>query len=143
MKRLSLILMISCLVVPSAFAGPACRSDTTKGSWVYTCEGLLPGPQLTPTRMLGHCTANRTADWNCEGTVNLGGQIIPQQLTGQANNLPNCTGKISYQHTLGGASAGSLDIQFVIHDSGNAIHGLPVNSGGVLACTLRRINANN
>jgi len=71
--------------------------------------------------------------------VNLGGTILPQILQGVATNLPNCTGTISYAHTLGGVSAGVLDIRFVIHDGGQAISGLPVNSGGVLSCSLKRI----
>jgi hypothetical protein len=134
----STILVVLAIASPS-FAATPCTPQTTRGSWMYTCEGSLPAPTPTPTRMLGNCTSSKSAAWNCTGTVNLGGQILPQTLQGVATNLPNCTGTISYAHTLGGAPAGMLDIRFVIHDGGNAISGLPVNSGGVLSCALRRI----
>ena len=124
----------------SAFAGTKCEQDTTQGTWVYVCEGSLPTPTQTPTRILGRCASTKQAFWSCEGTVNLGGQIIAQSLRGQANNLPNCTGTISYAQTLGGAPAGTLDIQYVISEKGDVINGLPVNSGGVLSCSLRRID---
>ena len=124
----------------STFAGSRCEQDTTEGTWMYTCEGSLPAPTQTSTRILGRCTTSKQAIWSCEGTVNLGGQIIAQSLRGQANNVPNCTGTISYAQTLGGAPAGSLDIQYVIFDKGDAISGLPVNSGGILSCSLRRID---
>lgn len=141
MKKRSFATLALCVAACSVSATTTCTPQTTRGAWVYTCEGSLPTPQPTPTRMLGRCSSSKTAYWSCEGTVNLGGQILPQLLSGQANNLPNCTGTISYTHTLGGASAGVLDIQYVIHDRGDAIQGLPVNSGGVLACSLRRIDA--
>ncbi len=65
-------------------------------------------------------------------------------LTGRPNarvpRLPFRPGHtISYTHTLGGAPAGTLDIEYVIADGGRSISGLAVNSGGVLSCSLRRI----
>lgn len=140
MKMRTLLSLGLWTVAFGAQAAPTCTPHTTRGAWVYTCEGSLPSPQPTPTRMLGRCNSSKSAYWTCEGTVNLGGQILPQLLSGQADNQPDCTGTISYVHTLGGAPAGLLDIRYVIHDRGNAIQGLPVNSGGVLACTLRRID---
>jgi hypothetical protein len=71
--------------------------------------------------------------------VNLGGQIVTQGLRGQANTQQNCTGRISYVQTLGGAPAGNLDINYVIHSKADAISGLPTNTGGVLSCSLHRI----
>lgn len=127
---------------PLASAAPPCTQQSTWGAWMYTCEGLLPGPPagaLTPTRILGTCSASRSAYWTCEGTVNLGGLIVSQGLVGQANNHANCTGTISYEQTLGGAPAGLLDIRYVVHDGADAISGLPVNPGVVLSCSLRRI----
>lgn len=75
--------------------------------------------------------------------MNLGGQIVSQTLQGQANTLPNCTGTISYAQALGGQYIGQLDIQYVLSDGGDAISGLPVNSGGVLSCSLKRISKGN
>jgi hypothetical protein len=33
-----------------------------------------------------------------------------------------------------------IDIDYVILDDGSTLWGLPLNSGGVLACTLRRVS---
>jgi hypothetical protein len=106
---------------------------------MYTCEGTLPTPAQTATRILGSCTASKTGYFNCSGTVNLGGQILSQGLQGQATTLPNCTGTISYTQTVAGYPAPNLDINYVVTESGGAINGLPTNSGGVLSCSLKRI----
>lgn len=132
--------VVLCVAASSALAtNPLCNQHTTEGSWMYTCEGTLPAPAQTSTRILGSCKSSRSGFFSCHGTVNLGGQIISQGLEGQANTLPNCTGTISYDQMLGGAYAGKLDIQYVIYGDGNSISGLPVNSGGVLSCSLKRI----
>lgn len=117
-----------------------CNAATTTGAWVYTCEGTLPAPTQTNTRILGNCTASRTGYFSCTGTVNLGGQILSQGLNGQATTLQNCTGTISYAQTVGGYPAPNLDITYVVSQVGGVINGLPTNSGGVLACTLKRID---
>jgi len=130
-------------MVPSAFAAPACDQRTTAGTWMARCEGELPAPTPTPARSLITCVASRDAFWKCSGTVNLGGMIIPQTVQGQAQNNPDCTGVIHYEQTLGGQPAPPLDINYVILDGGDTIWGLPLNSGGVLACTLRRVSPGN
>jgi hypothetical protein len=132
--------LILCASASSALAAPACNQQMTRGSWVATCEGTLPTPSPTPTRILGTCDTSKSAYWTCEAKVNLGGQIIPQTLQGQAYNNADCTGFISYTQTLNGQPAGTLDIDYVISEGGNAINGLPLNSGGVLACSLKRIS---
>jgi hypothetical protein len=139
MNRSSYAAFALCAFATSAFASQKCDQETTQGTWAYTCEGTLPVPSQTATRLLGRCTASRSGFWDCEGSANLGGQILPQVLHGQATNFPNCTGKISYVQTIAGAPAGTLDINYVIHSKGDAISGLPTNSGGVLSCSLHRI----
>jgi hypothetical protein len=124
--------------VPASAAAP-CAAHTTRGTWMYTCEGTLPAPTQTATRILGNCTASKTGYFTCTGTVNLGGQILSQGLQGQATTLPNCTGTISYMQTVAGYPAPNLDINYVVTEGGSAINGLPTNSGGVLSCSLKRI----
>jgi hypothetical protein len=127
----------------STHASRPCAADTTRGNWVYTCEGTLPGPPAgaqTDTRILGTCTASRTGVFTCTGTVNLGGLILPQGLQGQAVTQPSCRGTISYTQTIGGAPAPNLDIEYVVSEGGDVINGLPTSSGGVLSCSLRRID---
>ena len=122
-----------------AIAAPQCTQQTTRGYWGFTCEGELPAGGAS-LRSLGTCTASRVGFWDCKATVNLGGQIVPQELHGQAQNNADCTGKIIYEQSLGGQPVGQLEINYVIFDHGDAIKGLPTTSGGVLACSLKRIN---
>jgi hypothetical protein len=135
-----LIALILGASATSAVADTACNLQTTRGSWVYTCEGTLPVPSPTNTRMLGTCLASRTGYWSCNGNVNLGGQIIPQKLDGQASIKADCTGFISYSQTLGGSPGPTLEIDYVVSEGGNSINGLPVSSGGVVSCSLKRIS---
>jgi hypothetical protein len=142
---LRLTATLFCAHAATAFAAPdpaarPCTAATTKGSWVYTCEGTLPAPAQTNTRILGSCTASKTGYFSCTGTVNLGGLILSQGLNGQATTLPNCTGTISYTQTVGGSPAPNLDINYVVSEAGGAISGLPTNAGGVLSCSLKRID---
>jgi hypothetical protein len=55
-------------------------------------------------------------------------------------NNADCTGTISYANTVGGSlQPNPLAIDYVIFDQGDSIKGLPTNSGGVLACSLKRM----
>jgi len=132
-----LVISLECCV---AQAAPSCTPQTTRGYWVYTCEGQLPVPAMTPTRLLGTCNTSRSGYWTCDGSINLGGVVLPQSLVGQANNQADCTGMITYANVVGGQPAGTLDIDYVILNGGGTIKGLPTNSGGVLACSLERID---
>jgi hypothetical protein len=142
MHKQLLVGLILCAGVSSAFAAPACNQQTTRGSWVYICEGTIPTApgESASARILGTCNASRLGFFNCTGYVNLGDGPIPQTLQGQANNNADCTGTISYTQTLGGAPAGTLDIDYVVSEGGTAINGLPVNPGALLSCTLKRID---
>ncbi|MEP7183383.1 MAG: hypothetical protein ABI886_14465 [Betaproteobacteria bacterium] len=123
--------------ISSALAGPQCNQQTTRGNYAFACEGELP--RGVPTRSLGTCTAGKSGDISCKGYANLGGQIVTQELHGQANNNADCTGTVTYANTINGQPAGVLEVQYVILDGGDTLKGLPTNSGGVLACILNRM----
>ena len=142
MKCHACVASVLSLLMSPAFGGSSCDQRTTTGAWMFRCEGELPVPDPTAARSLGTCTATRDAFWNCTGDVNLGGAIIAQTFQGQAHNNADCTGTIHYEQTLGGQPAPALDINYLILDGGDTIWGLPLNSGGVLTCTLRRLSAN-
>jgi len=143
MRKSMLIVMPLCFFAGSAIAGEHCNQQTTRGFWAYTCDGYLApaaGAALQPARILGTCNTTRTAHWDCEGSVNLGGQILPQGLHGQADNNDNCTGTITYAQTIFGQPAPDLNIRYVILDDGDKIKGLPVDPGQVLSCVLDRMS---
>ena len=136
MKLNNVILIGMALLTSPALAAPACTQQLR--TWAFKCEGELPVG--VPTRSLGTCVTSKEAYWRCTGQANAGGTILQQELQGQASNYADCTGNIVYDQKINGAPAGQLDINYVIVDNGNAIWGLPLNSGGVLACTLKRMD---
>jgi hypothetical protein len=143
-KSMLAVLPLFCLALP-AIAGPQCTPKTTRGTWEYTCEGFLAptqGAPLAASRLLGTCTASESGYFDCLGSFNIGGFVGQQvqTLRGQANTNEDCTGTISYQQTVFGQMAPNLDIQYVVWDDGDRISGLPVNSGGVLSCSLHRMS---
>ena len=139
MKRYATaVLVVAASLALPVHAGPSCSQHTTVGSWAFKCEGEVPIG--VATRSLGTCTATRDAFWRCAGQINAGGTILQQEVQGQAHNNSDCTGTIVYDQKINGAPAGQLSINYVILDHGDEIWGLPLNSGGVLACTLRRIS---
>jgi hypothetical protein len=134
------LLISATLLALPAWAERPCTAELTKGRWMYSCEGTLPAPEQTNTRILGFCEAKPNGHFSCNGTANLGGNILSQGLEGLALTERSCRGTISYAQTINGVYVGQLDIQYVVSEGGKAIDGLPVNSGGVLACKLRRID---
>ncbi len=136
MRTSLIVLLATALSTTAAIAAPECKQQTTRGHWMYTCEGDLGAP----ARALGTCAASPTAFWQCSGRVNVGGGIHQQTFVGQAHNNEDCTGTITYTTTFDGQPSGLLDIEYVIYEHGSAIKGLPLNSGGVLACSLNRIS---
>ena len=139
MNKRSMAVLVLSSFASAAMASPRCDQETLQGSWVYTCEGTIPAPTQTAARLLGRCTASRTGYFNCEGNFNLGGSVLANTLQGQSNTNANCTGRIVYSVTLAGKPAAPLDIQYVVSERGDAINGLPTNTGGVLSCRLARI----
>ena len=70
-KRLLISVGLCALMSPSFADGGSragCSAQTTRGTWVYTCEGTLPAPAQTATRILGRCSASRAGYFNCLGT---------------------------------------------------------------------------
>jgi len=138
--RISLLLFgLFVADISSVHAAPQCSQQTTRGTWVYSCEGEVPVPGA-PARMLGTCIASPSAFWSCSGYINVGRTILKQEFLGQAHNNDDCTGTITYAVKVNGQPASSLDVQYVVFDGGDSIKGLPTNSGGVLACSLNRMN---
>lgn len=132
-------------VATPVLAAPNCTQQTTKGYWEFTCDGYLtpppPAPStLVPSKFLLTCNASKTAYWDCDGTVNMGGTILQQAAHGQATNNKDCTGTITYTQTIFGQPAPDLNIRYVIRDNGDTINGLPVDPGQVLACVGHRIS---
>jgi hypothetical protein len=146
MKKSILIALGSCFVTLPAIAAQHCTQETTRGTWEYTCEGLLSpavGVPLQPTRLLGTCSASSTAHWDCLGSANIGGFVVDQGqvLRGDAVNNRDCTGEITYaDYIFGTRQPDDIVIRYVIRDNGDKINGLPISPNQVLSCVLNRMS---
>jgi hypothetical protein len=150
MRTSILLFAILGMVAAPAMAGKDnCSPEMTRGYWAFSCEGYataLPpaDPALLPARFFGTCDADRTAYFDCEGTYNVGGQIIPVIALGQGATDKDCTGTITYNEFVGPQQIGQLTIRYTVLDGGDTIWGLPVAnappSPQVLSCNLRRIS---
>lgn len=133
---------------PAMASTGTCSPDTIQGFWAFNCDGhatALPpaAPSLLPMRFFGTCGADRTEFINCEGTLNVGGQVVPVTLSGQANTKHDCTGTITYDEFMGGSPIGQLLIRYTVLDGGDTIWGTPLASvpasPQVFSCHLRRV----
>jgi hypothetical protein len=142
MNRSTVAVVGALFVSQGLSAAPTCTTATTaNSSYVATCQGQLspaPGVPMQPASLIATCTSSATNVFNCIGFVNVGGSVLQQQLSGQANQFDNCFGTIAYKQTLNGGPAPDLHITYIVTENGNTIYGLPYDQGQVLSCTLRR-----
>jgi hypothetical protein len=118
-----------------------CSPSTNVGKYIVVCDGYLtPGPNapLTPARVLSVGSSNFAGEINATGTVNIGGVIVTQQVTGTEKVNSDCTGTVTYSQTINGQRAGSISFTFVISENGNRIDGLSTDPGSVPSCVLTR-----
>jgi hypothetical protein len=118
-----------------------CSTSTTAGKYLVVCDGYLtPGPNapLTPAKVLSVGTSNFAGEVNATGTVNIGGQVVTQQVTGTEKVNPDCTGSITYSQTINGQRGPSISFTFVISENGNRLDGLSTDPGSALSCVLTR-----
>jgi len=144
-----LIAILGMAAAPAMADSNNCSPQMTKGYWAFSCEGYATPPSaaaqtLLPARFFGTCDADRTAFFDCEGTYNVGGQVVPVTALGQGTTDRDCTGTITYNEFIGPNKIGELTIRYTVLDGGDTIWGLPVGnapaSPQVLSCNLRRIS---
>ena len=118
-------------------AADSCSTSTTVGKYIVVCDGYLtPGPNapLTPAKVLSVGSSNFAGEINATGTVNIGGVIVTQQVTGTEKVNSDCTGSVTYSQTINGQRAGSISFTFVVSENGNRIDGLATDPGSALSC---------
>jgi hypothetical protein len=127
---------------PTAYAqsGPFCTNNAIAGTYAFTCSGWIaagPGGTLVPMMQVGVAVGDADGNWSGVGTVNIGGQTIPNaSLIGKTNVKSDCTGNIIYNKS----TAGELNINYVANLKTDQIFGLIINPGTVASCTLHRMN---
>jgi hypothetical protein len=142
--RTSLLVAGLCLLFSKSStltAADFCSTSTTVGKYLVVCDGYLtPGPNapLTPAKVLSVGSSNFAGEINATGTVNIGGQVVTQQVTGTEKVNSDCTGSVTYSQTINGQRAGSISFTFVVSENGNRIDGLSTDAGSALSCVLTR-----
>jgi hypothetical protein len=125
----------------SSQAQQACSPQTTVGRYVLVCDGLLsPGPNipLLPAKGLGAVVADDSGFFTGGATLNVGGTVLQQEVSGQEHLNADCTGTITYTQKIFGQPAPDLHIAFIVADHGDTIDGLVVDPNAVFSCKLRR-----
>jgi hypothetical protein len=123
-----------------AQSGPACTNNAIAGTYSFTCSGWIaagPSGPFLPMMQVGVATGDAAGNWSGVGTVNVGGQTIPNaSLIGKTNVNSDCTGNIVYNK----GTAAELNINYVANLKTDQIFGLVINPGTVASCTLNRMS---
>ena len=134
-------LLLLCGTGSKLAAADYCSPSTTVGKYIVVCDGYLtpvPNAPLTPAKVLSVGSSNFAGEINATGTVNIGGVIVTQQMTGTEKVNSDCTGSVTYNQTINGQQAGSISFTFVVSENGNRIDGLSTDPGSALSCVLTR-----
>lgn len=133
-------------VPPATLITEGCFAETTRGYWAFACDGYVAptvDDPLVPAHFFGTCLADRSAYFECRGTLNVGGAVEPLViLKGKGTTNEDCTGTITYDQSLpDGTPRGRLPVRYLVLDGGSTIWGRAVDetSPKVLSCSLRRI----
>ena len=138
MKMSTLIVAVLSCGTSFAIAAPQCTQQTTRGNWGFTCEGELPAGGAS-LRSLGTCTASLSVTANkktVSGTREAIVVVYEGAVDARIGTFRLQADKLS---VFDGRNLIVADGN-VVFDQGDVIKGLPTNSGGVLACSLKRIN---
>lgn len=115
----------------------ACSNRSAKGLYGYSCTGYVAGQ---PFAAYGVVAGDGKGQWNGKGTVSLNGTILPwthnTRPTEPASVNSDCTGKVTYEVTMGGQSAPDAHFDFVIVDDGREVKGFPADPGYAATCQL-------
>ena len=133
----TLIVFIAGVAAAQQAPQNACSNRSAKGLYGYSCTGYVGGQ---PFAAYGVVASDGKGQWNGKGTVSLNGTILPwthnTRPTEPALVNLDCTGKVTYEVTMGGQSAPDAHFDFVIVDDGREVKGFPADPGYAATCQL-------
>ena len=144
MKKISTYLILT--LAATVLAGTAnaqynsnyCGNHTTVGTYVVSCAGFVtpaPNSPALPMTVLAVVVGDSSGVFKGTGTNSVAGTVYSDSISGQANTQPDCTGTITYNK----GKADEINITFVIAANGDRIHGMIIDKGANVGCTLTRI----
>jgi hypothetical protein len=127
------------LSMPAAAQNPAaCGSMTTRGVYVVSCGGFItPGPNAPslPFTILGTVTGDESGAFKGTARNSVAGQQSNQDVSGQAQTRPDCTGTITYNK----GQKDEINVRYVVVNNGDEMRGMISDPGANVSCLLTRI----
>jgi hypothetical protein len=131
--------MAAVLSIPLAAQNPAyCGTTTTRGVYAVTCSGFItPGPAAASLPFTVHATVTGDESGAFKGTArnSVAGQQSNQDISGQAQAKPDCTGTITYNK----GQKDEINIRYVVVNNGDEMRGMITDPGANVSCILTRI----
>jgi len=141
--RISLLLLTFALAASSTLTthASACSNSTIQGSYAFTIHGTVFLPDGSTLLIDGIDNVTFDGDGNLTqvDAVATNGNLPPgwRPGTGTYSVNPDCTGT----QTISVAGAPDLHIQFIVAQSGNAIHQVVIDPGGAVTAEGERVRA--
>lgn len=156
MKRISMLLTLSLLVVVSQAAGqtsvnpraaktigltasglgssplsPRCTLRGVRGDYAITFNGTVISPAVGPVATLGVISLDGSGGFTIRDTASFAGAIVERVGAGTINLNANCTGDATVTYTVGQPGR-TATFNFVVVDGGREIHLLSTTAGSVV-----------
>jgi hypothetical protein len=132
------------LLVAGPASGRQCSTKTTEGRYMVICDGYLspaPNAPMVPAKLVGTAVSDESGTFrSTDSRLSLGGTPLHQTVIGTEVLAPDCTGTITYEQTIDGQPAGTINLAFVVSENGHRIDGLSIDAGAVFSCHLTRIS---
>ena len=115
-----------------------CSNETLRGTFAYTSTGFITAPPAFagPFAETGTQTFDGRGATTAAVTSSQNGNILPLAITGTYTVNPDCTGTMTLQVS---PIAVTVDVFFVIDDSGNGFQAIETDPGLVITRIGRRL----
>jgi hypothetical protein len=115
-----------------------CSTASLQGTFAYTSTGFITAPPeiAGPFAETGTQTFDGRGHTTAAVTLSQNGNILPVTVTGTYTVNPDCTGTMTLQVS---PIAVTVDVFFVIDDSGNGFQAIETDSGLVITRVGRKL----
>jgi hypothetical protein len=134
------ITALALCISPAARANDkGCSTASLQGTFAYTSTGFITAPPeiAGPFAETGTQTFDGRGGTTAAVTLSQNGNILPVTVTGTYTVNPDCTGTMTL---LVSPIAVTVDVFFVIDDSGNGFQAIETDSGLVITRVGRAIS---
>jgi hypothetical protein len=133
------VAVLALSIAPAAKADDrGCSNATVRGTFAYTSTGFITAPPdfAGPFAETGTQTFDGRGGTTATVMSSQNGNILPLTITGTYTVNPDCTGTMTLQVS---PIAVTVDVYFVIDDSGNGFQAIETDSGFVITRIGRKL----